>query len=109
MLDEPRPNRVCSARTFHGVITGQACGIDGFHAGITHPLNVGDAQQQVFDERRGGGEQHRWRERLADLALQVHRRLELVRTVDREDGRHAGDHGGQIFDGRFRAIAVEIA
>ena len=26
-----------------------------------------------------------------------------------EDGRHAGDHGGQIFDGRFRAIAVEIA
>ena len=70
---------------------------------------LANLDQQVFDERRGGGEQHRWRERLADLALQVHRRLELVRTVDREDGRHAGDHGGQIFDGRFRSIAVEIA
>ena len=35
--------------------------------------------------------------------------IEYTTVVDREDGRHAGDHGGQIFDGRFRAIAVEIA
>ena len=92
----------------HRLIMVESSGIHHFEPLGLELIQGYDAEHQVLDEARRGGEQHGRRETLAGLSLHVHGHFKLVGTVDCKNHGHAGYHGGQVLGCGFRAVAVQI-